>query len=81
MNLYVVAQQAVYRHAICGIFSDLQEAIDCANKNAKEDYDAHHDYIVFPFILNEWTKVDRDWKTSPFIEQDSIHCANKRDFK
>lgn len=53
MKLFVVFQQAIYRHSCIGIFSTDIIAIDAAISAAKTDVDDHHIYQVIEYELDK----------------------------
>ena len=46
MELFVVTQEGVYRHAIVGIFTDVSDAMNAAKKSIQAEPDDHHSYDV-----------------------------------
>lgn len=80
-KLYIVFQEAVYRHECGGVFSTIEKAIEAANLLAEADIDSHHSYDVQEFTLDlvtEFTTKDQ-WNTDTFdiIEPKVLYSVNK----
>jgi hypothetical protein len=68
--IYVVFQEAVYRHGCGGVFTTREAAVACAIDLAVNDIDNHHDYHVVPFVLDARTAL---------TEEPSVFIVNKTD--
>jgi hypothetical protein len=53
MEVYVVVQEGVYRHAIHGVFSTLEKAKECAYISCKDDKDDYHTYDIYKGVLDQ----------------------------
>ena len=51
--VYVVTQEAVYRHRIAGVFATEQAARQCAEEVIKAERDDYHDYEVSRTYIDE----------------------------
>lgn len=52
MNCYLVIQKGVYRHAVIGLYSDTQSAINAALAAVESEPDHYHDAEVIRLSLD-----------------------------
>lgn len=60
-SIFIVMQEAVYRHAIIGVFDDRSLAIDSAKMAAHKEMDDHHDFRVYEMEKNKMNLHVRQW--------------------
>lgn len=90
MELFIVFQEAIYRHGLVGIFDDRSKAIEASIEAAKNDIDDHHYYVIYPATLNEVALMvpsspglDNEENLSPRYprEEKPVYIANKKDLE
>lgn len=89
-KLFIVHQEAIYRHGLVGVFDDKDKAISASIDAAKADIDSHHYYVVRPATLGvagsmnslfpETDGVDSGLARYP-IEEEPVFIANKSDLE
>jgi hypothetical protein len=85
--MYLVVEDAVYRHQIAGPFPDLDAAIAFATDLAIEDRDGHHDYDIYaldpdgPHILGDRfpNPTAGAWPPTGTVGYPIDHVGSKRD--
>lgn len=84
IQVFAVFREGVYRHECCGIFTDKDKAIACADAAADADGDSWHEYRVYPFTLNVPTPMGKYFSGvySPSVDEaDAVYSIKKSNLK
>lgn len=78
-TVFIVTREGIYRHGVCGVWSDLKKAIECADHFARIDVDAYHTYEVRDFTLDVNTEhgVPPFYGSPSILEADPVYAVEK----